>query len=50
MRELVRTRHGEMGAGWDLLVIMKPAARDASFGELGSALDAALARAGVGGA
>jgi RNase P protein component len=49
MRELVRARHGEMGAGWDLLVIMKPAARDATFGELGSALDAALARAGIGG-
>lgn len=47
MRELVRARHGEMGAGWNLLVIMKPAARDASFAELGSALDAALARAGV---
>jgi ribonuclease P protein component len=47
MRELVRARHGEMGAGWDLLVIMKPAARDASFGELGSALEAALSRAGV---
>jgi RNase P protein component len=49
MRELVRARHGEMGAGWDLLVIMKPAARDATFGELASALDAALARAGLGG-
>jgi ribonuclease P protein component len=49
MRELVRARHGEMGAGWDLLVIMKPAARDATFGELGSALDAALARAGISG-
>jgi RNase P protein component len=47
MRELVRARHGEMGAGWNLLVIMKPASRDASFVELGSALDAALARAGV---
>jgi hypothetical protein len=26
---------------------MKPAARDATFGELGSALDTALARAGI---
>jgi ribonuclease P protein component len=50
MRELVRARHGEMGSGWDLLVIMKPAARTASFRELGTALDSALARAGVGGA
>jgi hypothetical protein len=49
MRELVRARHGEMGAGWDLLVIMKPPACDASFADLGSALDGALARAGVGG-
>jgi RNase P protein component len=47
MRELVRARHGEMGAGWDLLVIMKPAARDATFAELASTLDTALARAGV---
>jgi RNase P protein component len=36
-----------MGAGWDLLVIMRPSARDATFAELGAALDAALARAGV---
>jgi len=47
MRELVRKRYGEMGAGWDLLVITKPGARHASFAELGDALDDVLARAGV---
>jgi len=47
MRELVRKRYGEMGAGWDLLVITKPWARHASFAELGDALDDVLARAGV---
>ena len=44
---LVRARHEEMGAGWDLLMIMKPDARGATYGELGDALDAALSRAGV---
>ena len=47
MRALVRARHEEMGAGWDLLVIMKPDARDATFGELEAALHAALSHAGV---
>jgi ribonuclease P protein component len=50
MRALVRARHEEMGAGWDLLMIMKPDARNATYGELGDALDAALARAGIRGA
>ena len=50
MRALVRARYEEMGAGWDLLVIMKPDARDATFAELGDALDAALSRAEVRGA
>ena len=47
LRALVRGRHGEMGAGWDLLVIVKPDARAASYSALGAALDAALAQAGV---
>jgi ribonuclease P protein component len=50
VRELVRARYGEMGAGWDLLVITKPDARRATFAELGAALDTLLARAGVTGA
>ena len=50
MRALVRASHGEMGAGWDLLVIMKPEARSATFEELGAALRKALTRAGVLGA
>jgi ribonuclease P protein component len=50
MRELVRARYGEMGAGWDLLVIMKPEARSATFAELGTALESALARSGLLGA
>jgi RNase P protein component len=36
-----------MGAGWDLLVIAKPDARRATYAELGAALDALLARAGI---
>ena len=47
LRELVRTRYGEMGAGWDLLVIAKPEARRAAYAELGAALDTLLARVGV---
>jgi ribonuclease P protein component len=47
MRALVRARYGEMGAGWDLLVIVKPDARTATFAELGAALDAVLSHAGV---
>lgn len=50
VRALVQARHGEMGAGWDLLVIMKPDARTATFGELAAALDTVLLRAGVMGA
>ena len=47
VRALVRARYGEMGAGWDLLVIAKPGARHADFAELGIALDTLLSRAGV---
>lgn len=47
MRALVRARHEEMGAGWDLLVIMKPDARNATFDELGDALNVVLDRAGI---
>jgi ribonuclease P protein component len=47
MRALVQARHEEMGAGWDLLVIMKPDAHNATFDELGDALDTALSRAGI---
>ncbi|HEV7199484.1 MAG TPA: ribonuclease P protein component [Candidatus Limnocylindria bacterium] len=47
VRALVRARHRQMGAGWDLLVIMKPDARSATYDELGAALDAALSHAGV---
>ena len=50
MRALVRASHGEMGAGWDLLVIVKPEARAATFAELGAAFRDALTRAGVIGA
>lgn len=47
VRELVRARYGEMGAGWDLLVIARPEARRATSGQLATALDAVLVRAGV---
>ncbi len=49
LRELLRERLGErIGPGWDLLVIAKPAAGDASKAELGAALDALLDRSEIG--
>ena len=47
LRELVRARYGEMGAGWDLLVIARPEAATADFGDLREALGALLRQAGV---
>jgi hypothetical protein len=37
-----------IGPGWDLLWIARPAAGDASHAELGAAIDALLARSGIG--
>jgi ribonuclease P protein component len=48
LRELVRTRLERIGPGWDLLLIARPAAGDASHAELAEAIDALLARSGIG--
>jgi len=47
LRGLVRARYGEMGAGWDLLIVARPEAATADFGELGEALSGLLRHAGV---
>jgi RNase P protein component len=44
----MRERYGELGTGWDLLVIARPAAAQASFGELREALTNALRRSEIG--
>lgn len=49
LRELVRERHGGMGAGWDLLLIARPEAAAASHAELREAVRSLLERSGIGG-
>ncbi|MGH2445409.1 MAG: ribonuclease P protein component [Candidatus Limnocylindria bacterium] len=48
LRALMRDRMETIGPGWDLLLIARPAAGDASQVELGAALDALLARSEIG--
>lgn len=48
LRELVRTRLERIGPGWDLLLIARPEAGTATYSELGDAIDALLARSGIG--
>ena len=48
LRSLLRERIGRIGPGWDILLIARPAAGDASHGELGEAIDALLARSDIG--
>jgi ribonuclease P protein component len=47
LRELVRARLERIGPGWDLLLIARPAAGDASQAELGAAIDALLDRSEI---
>ena len=47
LREIVRERLGDIGAGYDLLLIARPDAAGASFAELRSALATLLERAGI---
>jgi ribonuclease P protein component len=49
LRSLLRERMSRIGPGWDVLIIARPAAGDASQAELGAAIDALLARAEIGG-
>jgi ribonuclease P protein component len=48
LRELVRARLERIGPGWDLLLIARPAAGEASRAELGAAIDALLDRSEIG--
>lgn len=48
LRTLVRERIGGIGPGWDLLLIARPAAGDASYAELGAAIDTLLRRSDIG--
>ena len=48
LRSLLRERIGRIGPGWDLLLIARPAAGDASQAQLGEAIDALLARSDIG--
>ena len=47
LRELVRQRIGRIGPGWDLLLIARPASREASSADLGAALDILLERSEI---
>ena len=48
LRSLLRERIGRIGPGWDLLLIARPGAGDASQAELGAAIDALLERSDIG--
>ena len=48
LRGLVRQRLDDIGPGWDLLLIARPAAGQATYADLGHALDALLQGAGIG--
>jgi ribonuclease P protein component len=49
LRELLRERMGSrIGPGWDLLLIARPAAGEATYAELGAAVDALLDRSEIG--
>jgi ribonuclease P protein component len=49
MREVVRERLPEVGAGWDLLLIARPEAASATYAELREAVRSLLERSGIGG-
>lgn len=49
LRALLRDRMGRrIGPGWDLLLIARAPAGDASYSELGAAIDALLDRSNIG--
>lgn len=48
LRELVRARLERIGPGWDILLIARPAAGDASHAALEAAIDALLERSEIG--
>lgn len=48
LREAVRPRLAEIGPGWDLLLIARQPAGEASFDEVSAAVEQLLRRAGLG--
>jgi ribonuclease P protein component len=48
LRALIGERLDGIGPGWDLLLIARPAAGNASHAELGEAIDALLRRSDIG--
>jgi ribonuclease P protein component len=48
LRAVVREQLASIGAGWDLLLIARPAAAAASHGELRDTLQTLVRRAGIG--
>ena len=49
LRELIRERIEDVGAGWDLLLIARPEAGAASYAELREAVRSLLEKSGMGG-
>jgi ribonuclease P protein component len=45
MREILRRNPNDSGHGWDILIVARPSAVDASFDELRAALERLLGRA-----
>jgi ribonuclease P protein component len=45
VRELVRARLRGLRTGWDVVIVARPPAATATFGELGEVLDQLLSRA-----
>ena len=48
LRSVLRERIGRIGPGWDILLIARPPAGDASQAQLGAAIDALLERSEIG--
>ena len=48
LRQIARDRLDEIGVGYDLLLIARPTAAEASFAELREAATTLLERAGIG--
>lgn len=47
LRALIRERYDDIGAGWDLLVIARPAAGSASYADLRAAFATLLSRSEI---
>jgi ribonuclease P protein component len=47
LREILRRRLETIGPGWDLLLIARPAAGQATFAELDGAIESLVQRAGI---